>query len=96
MVTPNLSRNLDLGYGGSFAPASKTDPYFSAIRKSWFSSKTNSKIDYKKIQVKHGWRADSIEFRRIHSIIYIVRSNDFLARLSNFMRMTKLIKKSII
>ena len=28
MVTPNLSRNLDLGYGGSFAPASKKDPYF--------------------------------------------------------------------
>ena len=96
MVTPNLSRNLDLGYGGNFAPASKKDPYFSAIRKSWFSSKTKLNIDYKNIQVKHSWRADSIEFRRIHSIIYFIRSKDFLSRLSNFMRLTKLIKKLII
>jgi hypothetical protein len=96
MVTPNLSRNLDLGYGGSFAPASKKDPYFYAIRKSWFSSKTKINIDYKKIQVKHRWRVDSIEFRRVHSIIYFMRSKDFIARLSSFMRVTKLIKKSIV
>jgi hypothetical protein len=96
MVTPNLSRNLDLGYGGSFAPASKTDPYFRAIQKSWFDSKTNLDIEYKQIQIKHIWRTDSVEFKRIHSIIYFMRSKVVIAKLSSFMRITKLFKKLII
>lgn len=96
MVTPNLSRNLDLGYGGSFAPASKTDPYFYAIQRSWFNSKTNLNSQYRQIQMKHSWRKDSVEFKRVHSVIYFMRSKEFIAGFSRFMRVTKFIKKLLI
>jgi hypothetical protein len=96
MVTPNLSRNLDLGYGGTFAPANKTDPYFYAIRKSWVNNKKKLNYEYAKIQVIHGWRSDAVEFKRIHSFIYFIKSKDFLSRFSNHLGITKLIKKLII
>jgi hypothetical protein len=96
MVTPNLSRNLDLGYGGSFAPASKKDPYFYAIQRSWFNSKTNLNSQYRQIQMKHSWRKDSVEFKRVHSVIYFMRSKEFIAGFSRFMRVTKFIKKLLI
>jgi hypothetical protein len=96
MVTPNLSRNLDLGYGGTFSPASKMDPYFQGIQKSWCSQKNKLDIDYKRIQIHHSWRADSVGFKRIKSLIYFLRSCSFLSTLSNYIGLTKLIKKMFI
>jgi len=96
MVTPNLSRNLDLGYGGSFAPASKSDPYFSAIRKSWFIGEKRSNIKYMERQINHKWRRDAVEFKEAHSIIYFFRTKNFMINLSKYLRLTKVIKKSIM
>ena len=96
MVTPNLSRNLDLGYGGTFAPASSTDPYFCAIKKSLYKGSKKSIIEYRKIQIVHRWRNDSVEFKRIHSLVYFIRLNKFITRVSSFIKLTKQIKRLVL
>ena len=96
MVTPNLSRNLDLGYGGTFSPVSKMDPYFQGILKSWYSKKNKFDINYKRMQIHHSWREDSVRFKRIESVIYFSRSCSFLSTMSNSIGLTKLIKKLFI
>ena len=93
MVTPNLSRNLDLGHGGTFAPSSSTDPYFKSIKKSFSTGSRKSMIEYKKTQIMHRWRSDAVEFKKIHSILYFLRLNKFIARLSSYVNLTNLVKR---
>lgn len=96
MVTPNLSRNLDIGYGGTFAPATKADLYFKAIRKSWYKKNTRLGVKYRKIQIKHNFRKDSVEFKKSHSIVYVLRSYGFVSNISKRITLTPLIKKLLM
>jgi hypothetical protein len=95
MVTPNRSRNLDLGAGGTFAPKSITDPYFQKITRSWYESKSSTEITYRRIQIKHSWRKDVIEFKRIHNIIYKLRTYNLITVAMRKLSLTNLIKKII-
>lgn len=96
MVTPNLSRNLDLGYGGTFAPASKNDPYFIEIKKSWYRSKPLLEIEYKHLQIDHRIRKDAVGYKKAHSIFYLLRSNNLIYNASNIFRLKNVIKNKLI
>ena len=95
MVTPNRSRNLDLGAGGTFAPKSITDPYFQQIKKSWYESRSSEIINYRRIQIKHSWRKDVIAFKRIHNIFYKLRTYTLVTKIIRSLLLTNFIKKII-
>ena len=96
MVTPNLSRNLDLGYGGTFAPASKNDPYFIKIGKSWVGNGNLLDLAYTHIQIKHNWRFDSISYKRINNLIYFIRRYSILDKFATVTKLKSLIKNSYL
>jgi hypothetical protein len=52
MATPNITKNLDLGYGGTFAPSAK-DKYFISIKKSWHNNNFSEDSIFERIQIKH-------------------------------------------
>ena len=95
MVTPNRSRNLDLGAGGTFAPKSITDPYFKKITKSWYKSRSSARINYRRIQIKHSWRKDVIAFNRIHNIFYKLRTYTLVTKIIRSISLTNFIKQII-
>jgi len=95
MVTPNRSRNLDLGAGGAFAPKSITDPYFQKIAKSWYKSRSSAEINYRRIQIKHSWRKDVIVFKRIHNVFYMLRMYSLATKFIRSVRLTNFVKKII-
>lgn len=95
MVTPNRSRNLDLGAGGTFAPKSITDPYFQKITKSWYKSRSSARINYRRIQIKHSWRKDVIAFNRIHNIFYKLRTYTLVTKIIRSISLTNFIKQII-
>ncbi len=96
MVTPNLSRNLDLGYGGTFAPASKNDPYFVKIGKSWVGNRNLLDLTYTHIQINHNWRFDSISYKPINNLFYFIRRYLILDKFATVTRLKPLIKNSIL
>jgi len=96
MVTPNLSRNLDLGYGGTFAPKDKNDPYFYGIQKSWYRGISKQKINYKHVQIVHHIRNDAVAYRKVHQIFYLLRRNDLMYKIFSGFRVFKIIKKFLI
>lgn len=81
MIVPNLSRNLDLGYGGTFAPKSENDPYFISIKDSWDQVDPLKDFYYSRSQITHTFKVDIISFRMRHQIFYYFRS---FRKLSSF------------
>ncbi len=96
MVTPNLSRYLDLGHGGTFAPISKNDPYFLENKKSWYSKNISVITSYQHLQINHRIRFDTVRYRLIHSFVYLLRQNEIIYRWSCSVGVTKLLKKRLI
>ena len=64
MATPNNSRHLDSGSGGTHAPEETEDDYFSRIRKSWVGSFVSEEQNFKLRQIPHSWREDAVEYKR--------------------------------
>jgi hypothetical protein len=93
MVTPNLSRNLDLGYAGTFAPTSKNDPYFVNNRKSWIGNKNLQSLTYRHIQIRHAWRFDSIAYKRRQSFIFYIRRYTILDKIAKFTKVKTFVAK---
>jgi len=95
MATPNLSRNLDLGYDGTFAPKSESDPYFIGIKKSWESVPSEYNLKYKRKQIKHNLRQDAIGYKRRHGLIYLFRRNSSLYIISKYLHLNLLISRML-
>jgi hypothetical protein len=95
MVTPNITRNLDLGYGGTFAPRNKNDEYFVSIKKSWLENSRDRYTGYEKNQIKHNWRKDAIAYRKRDSFIYILRRNTILGNLIKNLVMNSVLSKTM-
>jgi len=95
MVTPNITRNLDLGYDGTFAPSAK-DKYFISIKKSWHNNIYSEDIIFERIQVKHNWRSDAVAYRKRHSIFYILRRQHIFSELTKFLFLKKIISRVLI
>ena len=82
MVTPNLSRNLDIGYGGAFSPKNSNDHLFVSNRRSWNQSIKHRNFTYRHVQIKHNMKKDIVGFSTVHNILYLARRNKFLTRVS--------------
>ena len=91
MVTPNLSRNLDLGYGGTFAPKNKFDKYFISISKSWVKQLPKSPLVYGIEQINHSWRKDAVTYFKLHSIFYYFRQIKYVNKLFSNLEIRKMI-----
>jgi hypothetical protein len=96
MVTPNLSRNLDLGHGGTFAPPNKSDPYFEGNRRSWYKRHLKQRINYEHSQIIHHIRRDAVGYRRSHNLFYLLRNIQIFYNLSGLIRIKPIIKKFLI
>ena len=46
MVTPNLSRDLDFGWGGTHAPLDSMHPHYVKMRESWIGDNKHKILDY--------------------------------------------------
>ena len=83
MVTPNNSRSLDRGWGGSHAPNNPEHKSFVGQRLSFVDNYEN-KGNWQLKQIKHNMRYDSIEFKVRHQLLFRVRYTrlgDHLAKL---------------
>lgn len=77
MVTPNSSRLLDRGWNGTHAPSDSMHPYFEKQRLSWIGNESSSQKNFQRNDQKHSWRQDAINYKRRHSIFYILRATSF-------------------
>ena len=73
MVTPNASRILDRGWGGTHAPGDPLSPYFERMGKSWIGDIELIPKDYEKKNEKHIWRNDAIIYNKRDSIFFYLR-----------------------
>ncbi len=95
MVTPNITRNLDLGYSGTFAPSAK-DNYFVSNKKSWYKNKSNEDSVFERIQIKHAWRRDAVAYKKRHGVFYFVRRQYLFSALIKFSFLKKIIARVLI
>ena len=70
MVTPENSRYLDLGYGGTHTPNVPNDPYFSKLKESFVENNIPQNAIYKFNQVSHSWRIDAISYNAKDNLKY--------------------------
>jgi hypothetical protein len=96
MVTPNLSRNLDVGYGGAFAPKNPTHPYFVSIRKSWIQSNKGGNLTYRHIQIPHNFKEDFVAYKGIFNLLYVARTNKILTGIIKMLGIKSIISKLLI
>lgn len=61
-VTSNASRYLDFGWNGTHAASNEHDHYYSQLRQSWIGNLVSPYEEFKRKQIKHRWRKDSINF----------------------------------
>lgn len=93
MVTPNVSRDLDSGWGGTHSPDDPMHPHYVAMRESWIGEIQKEKFDYKNIEIDHTWRKDAVRYRRIYAPFYLIRRS-FLYP-SKLLSFSKTLKKRI-
>lgn len=94
MITPNNSRSLDSGWGGTFATHSQFDEYFLKQRNSFVEDKKISEGSWIKKQIPHHWRKDSLEFKLRHQIFFMVRFSRFGDKYAKFLK--KIVKRELI
>lgn len=77
MVTPNNSRYLDVGYGGTHAPDNPDSSYFAGLRDSWVGVDPREGADYTRLETRHHWRDDAIGYHAwatpYHRVVNLVR-----------------------
>ena len=96
MVTPNLSKNLDIGYGGSFSPKNPNDFLFVSNRKSWNQGQIYAQVNYKHIQIPHSMKRDIIAHNRMHDIFFLARKYKFISEFSRLIGAKKFFSKILI
>jgi hypothetical protein len=74
MVTPNASRLLDRGWNGTHAPTDSSHPYFEKQRRSWVGTNQFAHGPYVRVDQKHSWREDAINYRIQNSVFFLLRA----------------------
>jgi hypothetical protein len=90
MVTPNASRILDRGWGGTHAPSDPLSPYFERMSKSWVGTIDVTPTKYQKENEIHSWRNDAIIYHRRDSILFYLRLNPIFSYIYKILRKFKL------
>ena len=94
MVTPNASRLLDRGWDGTHAPTDYSHPYFEKQRMSWVGTDQFEIHPFGQLDQVHSWRKDAVNYHKVDSLLYILRSTEFghyLYKIWKFLKLPKLI-----
>lgn len=74
MVTPNLSRALDLGWQDpTHAPSNQDNSHYREMKLSWVGLDQFELPEYVHNQIIHSWRADAIKFKKYQSVLFLIR-----------------------
>lgn len=96
MVTPNNSRSMDKGWGGTHAPVDSNHASYVNQRASFVDTYKIAHMYWYRQQIKHHWRNDAIKFRYRDQILFRVRFSKFgnsLAKLLKSIMKTSLFEK---
>jgi hypothetical protein len=74
MVTPNLSRYIDLGVNGTHTNESNLE-YFRGLQASFkvMNETKFENMNYSLIQISHRWRHDCVEYKSIETPLYVIK-----------------------
>lgn len=86
LATPNSSRLLDQGWGGTHQSSDPNSPYFANQRKSWVGTNTFPVCQFKRKDIEHTWRKDAKNYKRYYSFIYLAKDNHYIYSTFKFIR----------
>jgi hypothetical protein len=87
MVTPNVSRMIDLGwFNGAHAPSDPNHSHYKSLRDNWFNGESSFEVAYREKSIKHQWRKDVVVFRFTNSLVSCLRSYDKIRKLGVFIK----------
>jgi len=78
LATPNSSRLLDQGWGGTNQPIDPTSPYFANQRTSWVGTDPLTIGEFKRKNILHSWRNDARNYRKYESPVYFAKDNKYV------------------
>lgn len=87
MVTPNRSRSLDRGWGGTHSTSNPLDPHYLNMEKSWIGLSAFNIQYYEHRQIKHDWRKDCKPFKRRHNLKFFLRKFILVGRIYNVVKL---------
>ena len=96
MIAPNLSKSLDIGYGGTFSPKDPHDHLFVSNKRSWNQSNKYANFRYQHIQIPHSMKRDTIAYSKIHNFLYAARSKKIIAKVSQLIGVKKFVSEMLI
>lgn len=86
LATPNASRFLDQGWGGTHASNDPNSPYFLNQRQSWVGTlKFPIRIFTRKNMI-HSWRNDARNYRFYESFLYKIKNTKSIYRIIDYLR----------
>lgn len=80
MVTPNLSRSLDMGWDGTHVPSDSSDPYFVEMAASYVGDRIPNFEAYELHSINHQWRSDIRIYRRNETLGFILETKYYLMK----------------
>jgi hypothetical protein len=87
MVTPNLSRSLDLGWQNpTHASSDSQNPHYTRMKLSWTGTNKYEIMNYSHKQVNHSWRSDAIQFKKRHTLFYFLKNNSLVKKIYCFLK----------
>ena len=86
MATPNSSRLLDQGWGGTHQPTDPNAPYFANQLGSWVGTKPLPIQKFARKNLVHSWRKDARNYRKYESFIYFSKNNKYFYNCIKFIR----------
>jgi hypothetical protein len=95
LVTPNASRLLDRGFGGTHQSTDPNSPYFANQRSSWVGAGFLPILNFERKNLIHTWRKDARNFRKYESFAYRAKDIKFLYNIFKFIHVY-LRKKSFV
>lgn len=87
MVTPNNSRSMDRGWGGTHAPADPNHASYVMQRDSFVDTHESVRKEWYRKQIKHHWRYDAIKFRYRDQLFFRVRFTRLGDTLAHFLKL---------
>lgn len=93
LATPNSSRLLDQGWGGTHQSNDPNSPYFANQRSSWVGTKPIPIRKFQHKNILHTWRKDARIYRSYESFIYRAKHNKYLC--SSLQSISKKLKNRV-
>lgn len=83
MVTPNLSRYIDIGWNGTHAPKDPNSKYYAELKNSWVKNLEVRNNIYFRKDISHTWRED-VEIYKFHKFFSRIYKQNF-QKVKNFL-----------